>query len=294
LLRALQPLEGEPLASRVINHFVSDFRSRFLRLLQGPFRDQPTRLALSVVDPPQEVKSGASEDPAADGVTAETAPIESQLPLRAKSLLQFLSRDDLHRIEQYGRNLVEHALVMDIVPTLSMLFLSRRMPEVHLSPLQCAILVGVGCQHRTFDQMAGELGTSASQLLALFNKAVHKLSNHCRSLLEHEVEEEEDLAKDSGAAVKQITSGQVMTGGEFIKESLKETQQGAAKKVNAKLEAQRKELLESLSDEFAVVPNAGDMHAALGGNAPSGTVSVKRPQDGPVRKHPFNKKQRQR
>jgi len=212
----------------------------------------------------------------------------------AKSLLQFLSRDDLHRIEQYGRNLVEHALVMDIVPTLATLFLSRRMPEVHLSPLQCAILVGVGCQHRTFDQMAGDLGASASQLLALFNKAVHKLSNHCRSLLEREVEEEEDLAKDGGTAAKQIAPGEVMAGGEFIKESLKETQKGAAKKVHAKLDAQRKELLESLSDEFAVVPNAGDMHAALGGKSPSGTVSVqrKRPEDGPVRKHSFNKKQR--
>ena len=42
--------KGESAAARVIDAFVGDFRQRFLRLLQGPFREQPTRLALSIVD----------------------------------------------------------------------------------------------------------------------------------------------------------------------------------------------------------------------------------------------------
>merc|ERR1711939_964444 len=117
---------------------------------------------------------------------------ESQVPLTAASLLQFLSRDDAHRLEKYGRNLVDYALVMDIVPTLATLFLGRRMPGVHLSQAQCAMMVAVGCQHRTFDEVAADLKAPASQLLALFNKAMHKLSNYCRDLLMRQIEEEDD------------------------------------------------------------------------------------------------------
>lgn len=276
LLRPLTPLESEAHAAPVIEHFVSDFRRRFLRLLQGPFRDQPTKLALSIVDPPTPTDV-ALEAPAQD-------PVESQAPLTAASLLQFLSRDDLHRLEQYGRNLVEYALILDIVPVLATLFLSRRMPEVRLSSLQSAILVAVGCQQRTFDQVSGELGAPASQLLALFNKAMHKLANYCRALLERQVEEEEaaELAEASGSAPSKprrpLKSGEVMAGGKFVKESLQEEQRAMGREVQKGLAAKRKELLDSIIDEdFAVAADVDDLRDALGGRTPKGgTISVRR------------------
>ncbi|OLQ01371.1 UPF0202 protein KRE33 [Symbiodinium microadriaticum] len=267
LLRTMAPLEGEPRAEPVIDHFVADFRLRFLRLLQGPFSKQPTRLALSVVDPPP--ADIARED--ADG----ESPIESQQPLTAASLLQFLSRDDIHRLEQYGKNLVEYALVLDIVPTLATLFLSRRMPAVRLSTLQCAILVAVGCQHRSFDEVAQDFNAPASQLLALFNKAMHKLSNHCRSLLERQVEEEGEA---EGLSQRPMQSGEVVAGGSFVQDSLKSDQEIAGQKVNKKLQEKRKDLLASLTHErFAVAPSTEDFAEALGGSTPaSGIVSVKK------------------
>jgi len=178
LLRNLTPLEGEARAAPVIDHFCGDFRARFLRLLQGPFREQPTRLALSIVDPATETSEASGSGQGA---------IESQAPLKASTLLQFLSRDDIHRIEQYGKNLVEYGLILDLVPAMATLYLGRRLPEVKLSPLQSAIMVAVGCQHRTFDQLAKEFEAPASQLLALFNKAMHKLANHFKSLLERQI-----------------------------------------------------------------------------------------------------------
>ncbi|CAK0794876.1 unnamed protein product [Prorocentrum cordatum] len=269
LLRCLNPLEGQSLAAPVVESFVSDFRLRFLRLLQGPFREHPTRLALSVVDPLTD--SPASQAAPSDQAAAADS-IECQAPLTASSLLQFLSHDDLHRLEQYGKNLVEYALVLDIVPTLAKLFLGRRIPEVRLSMLQCAILVAVGCQHKTFDRLSQELKVPASQLLALFNKAMHKLANHCRSLLEKQVEEEE-----GGEAKRRLKSGEVMAGGEFVRESLKADQNAAAGKVKKKLDGAKQELLASLSDEFAVAPGEQELREALGGQTvPKGSVSVKR------------------
>jgi N-acetyltransferase 10 len=193
--------------------------------------------------------------------------------------LQFLSRDDIHRLEQYGRNLVEYTLVLDIVPALAALYLGRRMPSVRLSHLQCAILVAVGCQHRTFDQVAAEFNAPTSQLLALFNKAMHKLANHCRSLLEQQVEEEEGCVAGDQTA-KPLKSGEVFAGGEFVRDSLKHDQKAAAKKVNKKLDSARQELLSSLTDDLAVAPGEEDLRAALGGQVPtSGTLSVKRKRD---------------
>ena len=142
---------------------------------------------------------------------------------------------------------MEYGLILDIVPALAGLYLGRRMPEVRLSPLQCAILLAVGCQHRTFDQVAKDLDAPASQLLALFNKAMHKLANHCRALLEKDAEAEEEQ-EAGGKKVKSLKSGQVMAGGKVIKESLQQAQQDSAKKVNKKLEAARQELLASLKD----------------------------------------------
>lgn len=264
MLRTLKPLEGESRAAPIIDHFVGDFRLRFLRLLQGPFREQPTRLALSVVDPPTDTGSGVGVDRADEGVA------ESQAPLTATSMLQFLSRDDVHRLEQYGKNLVEYGLILDIVPTVAMLFLGRRMPEVRLSPLQCAILVAVGCQHRTVDTLAKEFSVPPAQLLALFNKAIHKVANHLRTLLERQVEDEDPEVK------RRVELGSVMAGGKVIQESLQTDQQAAGQKVSKKLQAARDELFSSLGEEFAVAANEDDLREALGGSAPKGAISVKR------------------
>ena len=108
---------------------------------------------------------------------------------------------------------------------------------------------------------------------------MHKLSNHCKTLLERQVEEEGEAEGLSSRAMK---SGQVVEGGAFVKDSLKSDQQAAGQKVNKKLEEKRKELLSTLTDErFAIAPSTEDFSEALGGSAPSGTVSVKkkRPND---------------
>lgn len=70
----------------------------------------------------------------------------------------------------------------------------------------------------------------------------------------------------------------MLPGGAFVKETLKQEQRADAKKVHTKLDQARKELLESLGDEYSMGASEGDLRSALGGRVPSagGTVSVKR------------------
>merc|ERR1712072_1680662 len=111
---------------------------------------------------------------------------------------------------------------------------------------------------------------------------MHKLSNYCRDLLMRQVEEEEDqetAAANSGISSRRpLKSGEVMSGGKFVKDSLKVEQDAGAKRVKAKMDVQRQELLTSLmKEEYSVAAREEDFQEALGGKSPTaGSVSVRR------------------
>lgn len=58
--------------------------------------------------------------------------------------------------------------------------------------MQSAILLGIGLQHKTVDVLVTELDLPANQLLALFNKAIRKLSEYLDQLCINSVREEID------------------------------------------------------------------------------------------------------
>ena len=53
-----------------------------------------------------------------------------------------------------------------------------------------AVLLGMGLQHKTVEQLEGELELPAAQLLGLFNKVVRKLAAALTAVLEREVEQD--------------------------------------------------------------------------------------------------------
>lgn len=61
-----------------------------------------------------------------------------------------------------------------------------------LTTVQSAILLGTGLQHKTVDILVKELDLPANQLLALFNKAIRKLSEYldqlCMDAVRHEID----------------------------------------------------------------------------------------------------------
>jgi hypothetical protein len=61
-----------------------------------------------------------------------------------------LSHRDLKRLDLYARNMVDHHMILDMLPTLSKLLFLGRIKGVRLSYLQVAILLATGLQHRYY------------------------------------------------------------------------------------------------------------------------------------------------
>ena len=158
-----------------LDPFVADFRCRFTSLLAGAFRHFSPALSLSILDP----RLRFGEDEAAAAAAAPGAAV------RADG--RALSPHDLKRLQAYASNLVDHHLILDLLPPLSRAYFAGALPAT-LSYSQAAILLCLGLQQREVADVEAALELPSSQVLALFSKAVRRLHGHLRAAKEAEVE----------------------------------------------------------------------------------------------------------
>eukprot|EP00916_Digyalum_oweni_P023615 GHVL01039189.1.p1 GENE.GHVL01039189.1~~GHVL01039189.1.p1 ORF type:complete len:705 (+),score=134.14 GHVL01039189.1:910-3024(+) len=167
-----------------LDGFISDFRSRFLNSLGSCFNDMSLSLVVSVSDPPTTIK-----------MQNKNESMNHRLPQikDLNSLQYFFTEFDLERIKRYGQNLADYHLITDLLPVICWLFFNQRIPNLSLSYLQCATLLGLGLQRQNMDSISRELKIPANQAMAFFNKAIHKISQKFQNILLKDVEEEEIL-----------------------------------------------------------------------------------------------------
>ena len=55
-------------------------------------------------------------------------------------------------------------MIVDLLPTLARLYFSQRLPGVTLSFVQSALLLGLGLQYQTIDDLQKQLKAPASQV----------------------------------------------------------------------------------------------------------------------------------
>lgn len=122
----------------------------------------------------------------------------------------YISLFDLKRLESYSKNLVDFHLIMDLVPTLAKLYFTRSsnststaanvLPKtaVNLSYTQSAILLGMGLQHKSVEDMQVDLNLQANQLLPLFNKGIRKFTRVFREVFEREIAKQVDSETQKG------------------------------------------------------------------------------------------------
>lgn len=99
-----------------------------------------------------------------------------------------LSKYDLKRLEMYSNNLVDYHLIIRLMPRIARIYFMNQMGDVDMSAIQSAILLGVGLQHKTFEQLEKELDLPVSQLLGLFNRTVRRVVKYFNEILEIEIE----------------------------------------------------------------------------------------------------------
>ena len=276
--------------------FCQDFARRFLSLLSGPFRELAATLSLSILAAAMRTGTGAalSQDEIDAGAEAAAAVGEAggaepnssggsalAKPLGGAELQMLFLPHDIKRLEAYSKNLVDFHMVTDLLARVASLFFQRRLPEaMTLSQLQRALLVGMGLQFRTVEQLAKEYDLPTGQLLALFNKAIRKLSS-CLG----KVQELQAVAEVEGSATMQqaARNRDKLRDGTLnapLATSLEAEQQREGRKAADNMKASQAELLQSLDlDQFVVGGTEAHWEKAeaqLAGAAAGGIVSVQR------------------
>ena len=178
-----------------LDMFVADYKNRIINLLGFTFSNLESALAINLIDPDRRLTSNQSEEESQIVVTnsyLETLPNEStrsisMTPITAAELLNVhLTYHDMKRLELYARNMVDHHMILDTLPTLSRLLFQGRLPSIRLSFLQVAILIATGLQHRDVDSISAELDLPSNQVLAFFNKTIRKITSYLKELIENE------------------------------------------------------------------------------------------------------------
>uniref|UniRef100_A0A8C5AYJ3 RNA cytidine acetyltransferase n=1 Tax=Gadus morhua TaxID=8049 RepID=A0A8C5AYJ3_GADMO len=155
----------------------TDFRRRFISLLSYQFSSFQPSMALNILQ---------------NRNSKETANSAS----RYQYLAIHFSPYDLKRMELYSRSMVDYHLIMDLVPKVARLFFLRQLGDISLSAAQCALLLGVGLQHKTVNQLEKEIELPGTQLMGLFNRLIRKIVQVFSNVQEQAVEAEMVASKE--------------------------------------------------------------------------------------------------
>ncbi|EJT98812.1 N-acetyltransferase Nat10 [Dacryopinax primogenitus] len=167
----LKPLRSD--GDEWLAEFAQDYRKRFLSLLSFKFREFPSVMSLSLLEA---VNSGAA------------AVKEKPRELDARELVMHLTPFDIKRLESYASNMLDYHVVLDLIPVLSNLYFLQRVPAIgRLSGVQASILLSIGLQRKTVEEIESELGLPVNQVLALFIKVIRKLCTHFQVLQKAEI-----------------------------------------------------------------------------------------------------------
>ncbi|VDI03871.1 Hypothetical predicted protein [Mytilus galloprovincialis] len=150
--------------------FWKDFRRRFVSLLSYQFRTFKPSMALNILQ-------------------EKTFKSTGKKKMSLAELEAHFTKYDVKRLELYAQNMVDYHLVIDLLPAISRLFFLGLI-DTHLSVVQSGLLLGLGLQHRTVDELEKELDLPSSQLLGLFNRIIRKIVQNLNEILEADVEKD--------------------------------------------------------------------------------------------------------
>ncbi|XP_077994185.1 RNA cytidine acetyltransferase-like isoform X2 [Glandiceps talaboti] len=230
--------------------FWKDFRRRFLSLLSYQFCNFTPSLALSILH-------NKHHRTAHEGITKSELECE-------------LSKYDLQRLDLYSRNMVDHHLITDLLPSIAKLYFLNKL-DVQLSAVQSAVLLGLGRQHKTVETMEKEMDLPVSQILGLYNRTIRKISQSLNSVLEAAVEKE--MVAEKPVAM------------EPTKKSMKEELEEAAAEIQAKQKKELEQLKKIDLTQYSIRGEDDDWQSALAPGSAQSIVSIKSSGDAAKKRH---------
>uniref|UniRef100_A0AC35TPU2 RNA cytidine acetyltransferase n=1 Tax=Rhabditophanes sp. KR3021 TaxID=114890 RepID=A0AC35TPU2_9BILA len=183
--------DGAISPSWLINYW-EEFKHRYLSLLGYDFKSFSPYLSLSLI---QRINCLGKD------------VFEENVDL----LKCLLTDNDLQRLRDYGRNLIDNHLVADILPGLAMLYLKNKLGNsLDLKPAQIAVFIGLGLQYKSIEDVAKELDVPVNQLMSRYSQTIRSVSDYLDKVFAN------DCTEDN-----QVTDSQIKSSGEPLNKKKK-------------------------------------------------------------------------
>lgn len=154
--------------------YARDFQKRFLALLSYQFREFAAQSALSI------------DESARRGAQLDEIEISE---MSKEDLDRLLTPFDLKRLESYAQTNLDYHVILDLIPTIAHLYFTGRL-KIKLTGVQQLVLLAIGLQRKTVEQVASELGNvGSSQVLGMFIKIMKKVTSQFNELVTKAVDE---------------------------------------------------------------------------------------------------------
>ncbi|KAL1459299.1 hypothetical protein WDU94_011297 [Cyamophila willieti] len=236
-----------------LTSYWTDFKRRFISLLGYQFRTFSPSLALSVV--------------------INKHVQEPQTGLLSRSELHaHVTSYDIKRLEMYCNNLTDYHLIVDLLPIITRLYFLNKFDDMHLSPLQCAILIGLGLQYKTVDTLTTELDIQAQQLLGLFNRTMRRILGVLSGVMEKSIEQSMmgGVRENEGDSMRPV------------KISMNDELETAAKELKIKQLQELKKLKSENLSGFVIKGSENEWDQALSNGKSKSIISIKIGEKRPV------------
>ena len=178
-------------------------------------------------------------------MTPKRGPLQKSqcliVDLTKDDLSTVFSPFDLKRLESYANNMLDYHVIIDLLPLIADLYYTDR-TQVSLSGVQRAILLAIGLQRKSINDLETELGLPAAQVLAMFIKTIKKFSNAFREIEKAAVEKEIPMEPRANGNAN---------GDTFVplERDLEEEMEEAGDEVVSALKEKQRELINSLDLE---------------------------------------------
>jgi len=159
--------QGSSLLYKINNGILmklSDFRHRFMNLLSyESFKKFESSTALSIIEATSPKNSSYTSSSSSKQITAD-------------ELHNLLTPFDMKRLESYSENMLDYHVILDLIPSLAGLVFSKKLgDECNLSAAQQAILLALGLQRKTVEDLEVSLALPWSRTSCKGTKADRQL-----------------------------------------------------------------------------------------------------------------------
>jgi len=177
---------------------------------------------------------------------------------------------------------------MDLLPIVSSFYFEKRLGgELRLGAVQSSILLALGLQRKTIEQVEEELNLPVNQALALFVKSIRKITKQLTDVQKSALEAELPSALTSNGTGDQRTlrAAETLEKMKPVEVTIDEELREAGDEVTRELTEKQREMINSLDlSKYAIDTDSADWTVAenqitKGGRGSSTVVSVKSSAD---------------